>query len=210
MHNVKYKKKQQQQTWFEERHQSSRHLLTKHFKMTFLIIIHICILEKGQKYVSKQHGLWFIPQSADCWAYACVLIVLCLINGLWIFSTLTPEWKLKEKLCVTIHLPGSAALFNCSSPHRLAMHHHHRFLIISLTNSLCSLFLRQNSRPKGTQPGIHCGGAHAEKNTIWTKPNITAMGIHYESIITWISEWFGSISTGSCHLKLCALWLQKS
>ncbi len=69
----------------------------------------------------------------------------------------------RKTACVTIDLPGREALFNCCSPHWLTTHHHHRFLIISLTNALCSpargcLLLGQNSRraPRDSLQRLPC------------------------------------------------------
>lgn len=97
------------------------------------------------------YGLYHDALTADC--STLYMYPLCLISGLWLFSTLFPEWKCvtkeKEKRSVWLSTPRSPRLYRLRLIHgvyrseraaRLPLfQHQHRFLIISLTNSLCSL-----------------------------------------------------------------------
>lgn len=106
----------------------------------------------------------------------------------------------------------SDALVNRSSPHWLTTHHRHRFLIISLTNSLCSLawgclLLGQNSnqvlreRSQGFTAVALMPMKNKEEQTEWNRDGDTLLRKASSY------EWFRGISAGCCRLKLCVLWL---
>lgn len=141
----------------------------------------IFIHELGQRYVFK-------TTFYKCWLLRglhCVHMLLCLIDGLWIYSTLFTEWKCftkeKEKLCVcdyrSTRQHGIVQLFRSTvvnyAPSQQIPHH------LSDKQPLFSCL----SLP----PGIHFSGSHSKKKPKRTNSSVLLMkaSLHKLPSVVW-------------------------
>lgn len=127
--------------------------------------------------------------ATKCWLLreAYVHTLLCLINGLWIFSTLFPEWKCfmeeKEKLSVWLSIYQAARLCLTATVHIGWL----RTITTDPSSSPWQTAFVLSLGFASFWARIHteCRGNAAKDSPRWlscrekTKPKETAMGIHY-------------------------------